>query len=191
MPKKKLPLRKARQKRDTNSKPKQSPARKVVKSDASKRATRYQNTLRALKGKYGIDHATAQRSYHELTQRIGKTGISRVDVARHPRITKRAIEDGKKSLLKSKREKLQRSESRSNNQKIIEQAIRELEINGPGIRRAITETSYDKAGALVKITIRGKDYTTKIHGHITDRKGSKILAWKWKTQHQGRRKRRR
>jgi hypothetical protein len=161
------------------------------KLNASQRATRYQNTLRALKGKYGIGHKGAQAAYREFTSRIGKVSVSSVDVARHPRIARQSVTDGEKRLRRTAREKGKKKTARENNDYIINQAIRELETRSLDVRASIVESSYDRNAGLIKITIRGKDYTRTIKAHIVDRKGSKILQWRWESTTTGKRKNKR
>lgn len=153
----------------------------------SQLAKRYQNTLRTIKAKHGVDHRTAQAAYRKLKEALGSASLSRNDISKHPIYTKRAIRGAEKEVRVKSRIQRERETSKLSSAKAIEQAIAELEGTAPNLRSSITERFYDSDSMLVKITIKGKDYTRKITGRIADRKGSKILQWKWSAETTGKR----
>lgn len=182
MPKKKVQLRKAGQTRKTNSVPK--------KTSPSSPQKRYQNTLKAIKAKHGIDHRTAQASYRELKESLGKQTVTRNDVYRHPRLVNRAVIAGTKKAKRATKERKEKRESYINAKAVIDQALTELFSDPSNTPDEMEKPTFDKSGMIVKITIKGRDYTRKITGKIVERTGSKILLWKWKTKHEGKHQKR-
>jgi hypothetical protein len=171
MPKKKLHQSKSRQ----------------VESTRSKLATRYQNTLRALKEKHGVDHRTAQSAYRHLRDSLPQKQISRVDLVAHPKFTAKAIRAAKDEGVRKRETEKRKARTRVDAEAIINQALSEL-----GLTKSSRVTAeFDEANVVVKITVKGKDYSRKITGKVTNREGSKILGWKWTTKHSGNKRRKR
>lgn len=143
---------------------------KLAKAARSKAVKVAKETAQKLKREVQAIKKDSKRLYRLLGKKVPK---------------KREIETVIKEQKERKKRRRVEGESgrKLSPEQVIEQAIDEL-AKGSGFRSAITEREFDSIAGIVKITIRGKNYTRVITGKIADRRGSKILKWQWTSKRQ-------